>query len=223
MKNDTLRAGRALTRFRQLLNPRSQNEIFERRAVPINWSPVDTASSDSAGVLPELTRVEDPISSSPHIGVMWRIRTVTSGDLAHLREAVVAQIKEGTDDVPSVELAEAFLHDLFDVCATQLDGELTLSVLWGMSFPLITVTGGLATGSDTNGVVATRIETLLEEVATRPLVRERRVTVPSDTQVRCVVVLDICRRFNETNSAVGAIAPDVHTGARQVEFGADRA
>jgi hypothetical protein len=130
-----------------------------------------------------------------YVGVVWQNAVVTPAAVSELRRAVVARLGDETTDEAGVRAAGILLARLLAAFTDHAPGPLFVSIVWGWSFPVITITlrGPHEGEPDVRG--ADGLVSELTRELDDPIVREHRVIAKPSIGVRAVAVLDLVRRL----------------------------
>ena len=133
--------------------------------------------------------------SRNYIGILWQNAVVSPSAVSDLCRAIVARLGAETTDVVGVGAAGVLLAKLLDSFSDHAPAPLFVSLVWGWSFPVVT----MALRGPHEGEPYVRCaDELVGELVCHledPLAREHRVVAAPSTGVRAVVVLDLVRRI----------------------------
>jgi hypothetical protein len=164
------------------------------------FEPRPDATNARRLVAPSKEASERPDSLSPmaegrHIAVVWRLRSPSRAALGELREAVVARVDEEAEDRSLSTRANQILRELLGTLSPNSGSYVTLTLLWGYGFPVVTISCNRSDSAPSDLPSADQLRAQLEDTVAVPFVRDHRVEMMENNGARVVVVLNVCRRL----------------------------
>lgn len=130
-----------------------------------------------------------------YVGVVWQNAVVTPAAISELCRAIVARLDEESSDESGVGAAAVLLTHVLEDFSRHTSGPLFVSLVWGWSFPVITMSLRGPHEAEPYIRSADELVAELDRDLADPLVREHRVHASCHHGVRAVAILDLVRRI----------------------------